>query len=310
MQRRSIWRSCPSGDSPAIASVLISFLSPLTFLVLFRQTGASKPACPGVLVSLTPSGWFELSKLESRAVLDELGHDPLLATRGRPAGVQRPHVRTGIRKRIYEEHGVAAATPMADAQTRKFGFAALVVIVEIQQKRDHALAALTHLLRVVRNIRIHEIKVFGDLLTHLVVQHRRCFEVTEGQRNTSSHAHLYENEDKIGIQQIEDCRSIGPCLMRRGLAADRVIDLCARESSAGSVHEPPAHGRVSELRMRANQRVGMQIHGMRGGLPHREVYMVRQRLPVAMSAPGQVVVSPSKQTQLRLSRWPTTRRSA
>ena len=102
--------------------------------------------------------------------------------------MQGSNVRSAVGERVDEKESLAAAAPVAYAESRKLGLAAGVVVIEVDEEGDEALAALADMPLVVRHVGVDEIEVLGDLLADVVVQDRHRFEVPERHAEARGHA--------------------------------------------------------------------------------------------------------------------------
>ena len=94
---------------------------------------------------------------------------------------------------------------MLYSQSRKLCFAALIVVVEVDEESDYTLAAACYLLFIIRNMWIDEVEVFGYLFTWRVMQHGCNFKIADGCAETVGHAVLQQNVDEVGIKQFKTC---------------------------------------------------------------------------------------------------------
>src|SRR5262249_35814453 len=114
---------------------------------------------------------------KNRLVLDELRNDPLLSTRRCAAGVQGSDIGPAVGECVDEEDPLPGAALVAHAELRELGLAAAVVVVQVDEERHDALAALAQVPLVVRHVGVDEIEVFGVVLADVVVEHRHRLEM-------------------------------------------------------------------------------------------------------------------------------------
>src|SRR5688572_14679913 len=120
----------------------------------------------------TADEWGRRRRSEGGAAAYPLRDDPFLPADRGPSSVQSSQIRLVVPANVDEEESAAELALVRDADLRQLGLASLVVLVQVQQKRDLALAVLGDLLVESRRIRIDEVEMLDDLLPDIVVQHR------------------------------------------------------------------------------------------------------------------------------------------
>src|SRR6185436_20621819 len=94
------------------------------------------------------------ARAEHDAIADELRHQPFFVVLRRQARVHHAQIRLSVAQRVREEEALAFGAVVAEAKARKGRLAALVVVVQVDEERDDALAALRDLFGVIRDARI------------------------------------------------------------------------------------------------------------------------------------------------------------
>src|SRR5215469_12194249 len=96
---------------------------------------------------------------------------------------------------------------MLDTEIGESGLSTLVAVVQVDQEGRYALSPDTDLLRIVRQAWIDEVEMGCSLLSGLVMEHRRGFEVTQRNPATCGHASLYQEVQDGHVEQTKSgCR--------------------------------------------------------------------------------------------------------
>ena len=112
------------------------------------------------------------------AAANPLRQEPLGAACGRQACVHGSAIRLRLPRLHLRIKGIAAPTAVSKANKRERRLAALVIVVEVHEECQDALSMVLDLARQHRGRWLLEVRMQAELLSRLVVQQFRNFEVS------------------------------------------------------------------------------------------------------------------------------------